>query len=121
MWLLLTVACTGGLGDPGCLHRDLDDWCRHEESEDGPVGEGACGEPEPDPTFRCGDYDVEQWGGGFTSETRYFDAESGQLVAVAYGTDVNTYCGGFTYWYGRRVECEPECSYADDPDLPPCE
>lgn len=119
-WLL---ACDGSsFDDRGCLHQDLDDWCLHSESADGPEGEGTCEDPEANPSYRCGDYDIDVSSGGFTSESYYFEHTSGELVAVAYGTDTNTYCGGFTYWYGRRVKCDLECSYlADDDDLPPCD
>lgn len=124
LWLL--VSCGGT--EKGCLHRDLDVWCHHEESEGGPVesdetcasvsfeaGEGA---------YRCGDYDVTPSGPDFTGRDLYFDHETGELVAVRYWTDVNTYCGGFSYWYGERVlDCTAECTYDTESDsgLPVCE
>lgn len=124
MWWFTIVGCGGsGFDDPGCLHSNLDDWCFHEGS--GPVVvEGAtCPTPNEEPSYRCGDYDVHSVGGGFTSESLFFDHASGELVAVQYTTDVNTYCGGFVYWYGKRVQdCEPECSYnPNDETLPACE
>ncbi len=47
----------------------------------------------------------------------------GKLVAVEYWTDVNVYCGGNSYWYGRRVlDCDRNCTYgAADGDVPLCD
>ena len=58
--------------------------------------DGRCEGPEPS-GYRCGDYDVAVYSGGYTSESHYFDHASGDLVAVRYTTDTNTCCGGFSY------------------------
>lgn len=109
MWMWIFGCYRSSFDDPGCLHHDLDDWCLHDESEDGPVSvDGACPPPSEEPSERCGDYDVHWSGGGYTSRSLFFDHETGELVAVEYTTDTNTYCGGFAYWYGKRVHCELE-------------
>lgn len=129
--LLLVLLSFGGCDrwERGCLHRDLDDWCWHQESEEGPVppeGGGTCETPSFDPddfAFRCGDLDVSSSGPNFTGRELYFDHNTGELVAVRYWSDVNRYCDSLSYWYGRRVlDCEPECTYGDaDSGLPACD
>lgn len=113
----------------GCLHRDLDDWCWHEEAEEGPVppesGE-RCEMPTFEPSdlsYRCGDLDVTARSGGYTGYVLYFKHGTGELVAVKYWTDVDRYCDGLSYWHGRRVlDCVPDCTYDEgDTGLPPCE
>lgn len=117
---------TGGLlaGCGRCVERDVDSWCYHDASAKGPVvpdGAGACEPPTATPEYRCGDYDVVNQGGGFTGAVFYYDT-TGALAAVDYWTDVNTYCGGYDYWYGKRIKCDRECTYEEDGgDLPVCE
>ena len=125
MWLLAGLtACETGFDDPGCLHRDLEDWCNHSEGDEGPVGTGDCETPAGDPDYRCGDYDVMYAGFGYSGETLMFDRATGELVSVEYWKDSGHYCGGLTYTYGERVACEPTCRYREGvlgDDLPLCE
>lgn len=115
--LILLAACA--LVDP-CL-RPLEQWCWG-EAEEGPV----CDEitlDEVSPSYRCGDWDVSTTGPNFTGTNLYFDHESGELVAAAEWSDVavNDTCADWSLWSGRRIECDPTCSYTGDEDLPACE
>lgn len=131
MALLVLASCGPATPFTPC-HLPLDDWCFHEESEDGPR------KPTPDSTcepvtfvagpetYGCGGrWNVDLWSGGFTSESRLFDAATGELVGVRYTTDVNTYCGGFEFLYGRRIDCAPTCAWTEEDaarvQLPLCE
>ncbi len=108
---------TLGLGE-GCLERDLDLWCT--QGNDGPTTRDEdCDEPSGSPSYRCGEYDVVEQSNGLSGVTHYFDAD-GKHVATSYFKDVNTWCGDFVYWYGRRIHCEPECTYDESHGLPSC-
>ncbi len=93
----------------GCVDPRLALWCRHEENQPGPDvldGYVPC-EPVATPAglVACGPYTVERQGGMYGSgRSRYFLGED--LVAVQYSTDLNHYCGGFSYWYGREIRCD---------------
>jgi hypothetical protein len=96
-----------------CVHERLDDWCLHSEVDDGPIAvesepgvELACPEP-PEPNMVCDNgWEVNASSGGFTSQTFFYRDD--ELRAVRYTTDVNGYCGGFEFWYGRRAPtCDP--------------
>jgi hypothetical protein len=114
----LTGCNAFGIGD-GCLEGNLDLWCTH--GNDGPTDRNAeCERASGSPTYRCGQYDVVEDVGGYSSTTHFFDAGSGEHVATKYTTDVDIYCGDYSYWYGRRIRCEPECSYDGSHGLPLC-
>lgn len=118
----LLLGCNAlGIGD-GCLERDLNLWCHHDEQADGAGDPQAdCDAPQYDPSYQCGQYDgVDSFGGS----AHYFDIKTGEHVATQYWTDVmGSYCGDDVYWYGRRVSCEATCYYDDYYaifDIPPC-
>ena len=102
------MGCANSL-DRGCLDRDLDSWCYHElvEQEGGVAPSEACRSPTPSTQAVLspnGRFLVDSSSGGFSGVTHYFDAESEEHVSARHWTDVNTYCGGFSFWYGRRVD-----------------
>lgn len=117
LWTLMACDDT----DRGCLDRDLEAWCFHEMPQRLYDTSTTCEELRFEAgsgTYRCGDVDYERTSYGFGSETHYFDHGSGELIAVEFTKDVNTWCGGYAYWYGRRVDldrCEL-CTY--DPESP---
>ena len=117
----LLISCS--FEDPGCLEPNLRLWC----TDDAAGGDTPCDEPENDPDYRCGPYDVTTDNRGFSGQSHYFDHDSGKHVASVFWQDVNTRCGGFETWYGRRVACEPTCQYAsanglyEDYELPECD
>jgi|AMFO01.1.fsa_nt_gi hypothetical protein len=121
----LLLSCNAlGIGD-GCLKRDLNLWCHHDELLYGTGDQQPdCDEPQYDPGYQCGKYDVGGRYGDFTGFVHYFDRETGEHVATMYWTDLmGSYCGDSVYWYGRRVSCEPTCFYDDYYaifDIPPC-
>lgn len=100
LWMWLLTAC-----GEGCLERDLELWCRHEESASGPTSEEPCDPPDYDPAIvepACDGYEVDPGASAaFANVMHYF--KDGEHVATAYTTDVNVYCGDFVYWYGKRV------------------
>jgi hypothetical protein len=109
---LLIVSCYLE-DDPGCLEPNLRLWCTDEMAlED--RAEPPCDEPTGEPSFRCGPYDVVSTPPDYSGTVHYFDHDSGKHVATRYWTDVNTQCGGFDSWYGRRIDCSPTCSYVED-------
>lgn len=130
MAMLTLVAGGCGTNTDGCLHRDLDAWCFHQENANGPVPpeEGStCEPPElrvggqiPAGTERCGDFLVVSTEPNFVGTIHYFDAETEAHVATQYWTDVNGYCGGFVFWYGERVACETSCTFDTPVDEPSC-
>ncbi len=89
----------------------LELWCIHSEDDEGPVfPEGVdaadveCAPPDiASQPAACGDHEEHVFSLGFASTSHYF--LDGEHVATRYGTDVNTYCGGFDFWYGKPVEC----------------
>jgi hypothetical protein len=91
-----------------CVEERLELWCFHSELDSGPVGweeldDPACEPPELTEGTACGRYEVDAAPGSFTSVTHYF--LEGRHVATRYTTDVNTYCGGFDFWYGQKIDC----------------
>ena len=119
MGLAFVILASCYYSDPGCFVPNVHLWCMDTLAEE--MGERPCGEPPGDPSYRCGPYDVVTSGPGYTGVEHFFARDSGKHVATAYWTDINTECGGFESWYGRRIECRPTCSYVDDPQLPPCD
>ena len=124
MWLAFVLVSGCYFEDePGCLQPKLWLWCTDEAMG----GETPCGEPEASLDYRCGPYDVRTDDRGLGGQSHYFDHDSGKHVASVFWQDVNTRCGGFETWYGRRVACEPTCSYAsanglyEDYELPECD
>lgn len=131
-WLViiaaLIVAFLGQATLSGCssCRRPLDEWCLH-ESEDLNAPEecrelrflDSDGEP-PTNGYRCGDYDLMLDGPDLSGRDYYFDADSHELVAVRVWTDTNKYCGGFEFWYGKKIRCDLTCTYGDNSDLPEC-
>ncbi len=54
----------------------------------------------------CGEYMIDSKPGGFSGYTHYF--LDGEHVATHVYSDTNIYCGGFGFWYGKRVDCVPD-------------
>jgi hypothetical protein len=97
--LLVTVA---SCALAPCVRR-LDRWCEGSlQQEREPVSE--CPTLSDEGSVSCGnEYDVIATSGGFSGEAHYF--RDGEHVATAFFTDTNTHCGGFVFWYGRKVDC----------------
>ena len=108
MRLTIALAVLGGCAavEP-CRTGNLDLWCWHDPEADGPVAPANAGCEPPIPS----DHAVEEsgWlvdtpgGANFSGLTHYFDADTLEHVSTVYWTDVNTYCGGFEYTYGRKI------------------
>ena len=114
------LSCGGKSSTEGCLDPDLDQWCSGIPAYEDSSG---CGEPTGDKSFRCGKYDVVVEGEGSSGAAHYFDHVTGEHVATEFWRDfvADDWCGGLKYWYGVRIECDPECTYdGSSPDLPPC-
>lgn len=101
--LVLLCGC-----DSECIERDASQWCHHESAS-----EGDCGTPELEATYRCDRFDVAEGPLTNGAESHYFDRR-GNHVASRFTTDVDNQCGGFEYWYGRRIQCDPVCAYDQD-------
>ena len=116
-WLVGIAGWTGCEAEPEpppdleCLNAELEAWCFHDALADGPVSvpEGeVCEEVvfRPGPkASQCGEWDVMRDGDDLNGRNHYFDRETGELVAVAYWTEVEMYCGGHVYWYGEELKC----------------
>jgi len=105
---LMLLCFVLGSCDPSPCRKPLDQWCLHSEEHGGPVDGPAC-EPasyDPDHVAPCGDrYEVSEISGGYSGRSHFF--EDGEHVGTTYWTDINKYCGGFNFWYGRRIKtCE---------------
>jgi len=106
---LASAALTLASCDPSPCTKPLDQWCLHSEEQGGPVDRDvACDPPEvtPESLTPCGAYDVTTFTGGFSGHTHYF--LDGEHVATNFVTDTNRYCDGFVFWYGRKIDCEPD-------------
>lgn len=108
--LAFLVALAACQATSPCVEPRLELHCYHSEHDRGPVDhEDAepCEPPAIDgPVETCGAYEVVAHGGGYTSTTHFF--EGGEHIATAHTTDVSIYCGGSTFWYGQKVQCDPE-------------
>ena len=116
--ILALIACHEPASE-GCLEPDLSLWCWPEADD-----AADCGIPKGEPSYRCDGYDVIASGseGGVA---HFFDHATGEHVATEYWRDVRSedeWCGGLTYWFGRRIECTVVCTYdGSNADVPVCE
>ena len=111
-WVGLVACTTDGVPNR-CVEPDLDLWCFHSESEEGPVvpddGPGTCEPPSATGAVPCGSYEVvREEPGAFAGVDHYF--HDGEHVAARYFTDDGGYCGTGPFWYGEVVTCETDGS-----------
>lgn len=97
------------LPPPECVNPALEAWCFHDpagpvEVPEGEICEAQTFTPGPN-TSQCGDYDVIGSGNELEGSNLYFDPETGELAAVAYWTEDNSFCGKHVYWYGEEIHC----------------
>ncbi|MEN0062695.1 MAG: hypothetical protein AAGA48_11130 [Myxococcota bacterium] len=91
-----------------CLERDLSLWCYHQypDGPQTPPNAPPCEAPEdlnlePDSFYEGVLSSVS--GPGFSGVDHYFSASTGQHIATKFWTDTDSYCGGFTFWYGEHL------------------